>query len=99
MFNDNNQISAALSYNVMPRMLLNDKSTQHLSLSSGLGIELNFQHFFTNGMFLRASLQVEYYHNAPDDLQKAIKDGTKEIRNFNATIWDIHIGLAYGLQW
>lgn len=99
MVSDNDQISINFGYNLLPRLLMGKKATKNLSALSGAGIDLAYQHFFTNGAFLRFSLMGEYYSGAPNALLNEIVQNSYDTFSYDSTIFDVKVGFAYGMQW
>lgn len=99
MVSDNDQVALNFGYNILPRVLFSEKNKKNLSFLSGAGIDVSYQHFFTNGSFMRFSLITEYYGGAPNNLAAAYFGGSTTLISTNATVWDMKVGFAYGIQW
>jgi hypothetical protein len=99
MVSSNDQVSINIGYNILPRLLMGKKAKANLTTFSGAGIDLAYQHFFTNGSFIRFSLLGEYYGDAPNKLLDEIIGVSRNTISYKSTVYDVKVGFAYGMQW
>lgn len=99
MVSSNDQLSVNVGYNFLPRILMSKKATKNLSAFSGIGVDIAYQHFFTNGTFMRFSLINEFYFDAPNALTSEMLQRSQNTISYKSTIYDVKIGFSYGMQW